>query len=153
MVMVTSILIVNVDPAAGAAPAARAFAPGPGPGRLDPGRMCGVDAVSDQSPRRAHRRHRPGLGLLIDQLPDPGHAIGALRDRCRQNGEHHPRIVQPPTLVGIGQHLAGPGGHPDRAATSRNSRPRRARLPRHRARRPSPAVPAADPACSCYHSS
>ena len=46
------------------------------------------------------------LGLLIDEMADPGHTIGAVRDRRGQIGEHPTRVMQPRTLERIRQHFA-----------------------------------------------
>jgi hypothetical protein len=44
------------------------------------------------------------LRPLIQQRTDPGHTIRTISDRRREITEHPPRVMQPRTPVGIGQH-------------------------------------------------
>jgi len=68
--------------------------------------MLGVDPLVDQPPNGGHRGDRTVLGLLIDEMADPGQTIGAVRDRRGQIGEHPTRVMQPRTLERIRQHFA-----------------------------------------------
>ena len=83
-----------------------------GSGRLHGRQVRGVDPLVQQPPRRGLRGDRAVLQLLIDQAPDTGHTIGAVRDRGREIGEDPARVVHPRTLVGVGQDHADLLGQP-----------------------------------------